>query len=127
MRKLLSRDDYFAYSKFQMLSPFSHGMPVVLSSTCIEYLTKNTNHQVFIECSPGYYLAFTSQELFALVHELETSNVARNGVEVDAAICGEESEQEIETGTAGPSSSLFFGLGVVAALLGSFLFSKAKR
>jgi SAM-dependent methyltransferase len=127
VRKLLSRDDYFAYSKFQMLSPFSHGMPVVLASSCIEYLTKNTNHQVFIECSPGYYLTFTGQELFALVYELKTNDVARHGVEVDAAKCGEESEQEIETGIAGPSSSLFFGLGVVAALLGSFLFSKSKR
>ena len=72
-------------------------------------------------------MTFTGQELFALVHELKTNDVARHGVEVDAAKCGEESEQEIETGIAGPSSSLFFGLGVVAALLGSFLFSKSKR
>jgi len=131
VRKLLSRDDYLSYSKYQMLSPFSHGFPVVVSQRWKDYYSDLSLHssgsgsgssssvvRVTIEVSLGRYLEFTPAELMALVTELETNDVASSGNTKSS----DEKKMIFNDDPMTPTRSFLFGygaaLGTVAALVG---------
>ena len=137
IRKQISRDDYFAYSKYQMMSPFSHGFPVVLSNKCIEYMsdTAHSNVVVVIECAPGRYLKFDGIELQQLMSELIDNDVARGGTAVESETKQSSDEDYMEdymdedvggSNSSRISSVVWFGAGLLTATIASFLFSKRR-
>ena len=126
-----------------MMSPFSHGYPVVLSDKCIEYMSDaNSNVVVVIECAPGRYLKFDGIELQQLMSELIDNDVARGGTAVESETKQSSDEDymefiknikriEADVARGGSNSSrissvVWFGAGLLTATIASFLFSKRR-
>jgi hypothetical protein len=124
VRKVLSRDDYYAYCKLQMLAPFSHEFPVEKSILLSEYLESNKDlkRRLLIECSPGNYLSFTHPNLNELINKLKRDAVAPG---YNMSDCMESNEGDYDGGDSiSHSHAFFFGLGVLSALTATYFYSK---
>jgi hypothetical protein len=136
VRKLLSRDDYFAYSKYQMMSPFSHGFPVILSTKAVEYASsKDQKNRIVVECAPGRYLEFTGEEMLQLIAELVNNDVARGGTTsvVESSTSGDVQfiDDDSTSSSTCTTSTRFewkwFSAGVVTTSVVAYLLSTRKR
>ena len=74
VRALLTRDDYLAYCKWQLFSPFSHGLPVVLSTRLHEKIAAKPKARFLIEFAPGRYFDFVAEELVRTLKTVEMLN-----------------------------------------------------
>ena len=95
VRARLTRDDYLAYSKWQLFSPFSHGLPVALSAELCARIAAQPTARVFVEYAPGRYFEFLARDLVVTAQTVERLNAAARREKASAGSVGDSQEQEL--------------------------------